>query len=280
MIPAAFAISAAMMNGTADFLGGAATRRLRPAAAVAWSQLLGLLLTLALAPAWGPTMAPGDVLLGIGTGLALASALLCLYRGLARHRASVVSPVAAVIGAIVPVGWGLLNEERPSVLVVGGVAVAVVAVLALSGAFEARVAPGGDVRASLLHGVGAGACFGVVLVLLSNTDTGSGLWPLAFARASAVVVLVVTTVSLGQFQSFTRRELPVLVGCGALGVAGHAAVVVAAGSGPVLVVGVLASLYPAATVSLARVVDGEKLSRWQFVGLPLALAAVAMMLVG
>lgn len=280
MIPAALALSAAMMNGTADFLGGNATRRLRPTTAVAWSQLLGLLVTLALAPAWGLTMAARDVMLGVCTGLALASALLFLYRGLARHRASVVSPVAAVTSAIVPVAWGLLNHERPSALVVAGVAVAFLAVLALSGAFERRAVLTDDVRASLLHGLGAGACFGVVLVLLSNTDTGSGLWPIAFARAAAVAVLLATIVSFGQFQTLSRRELPILVGCGALGVAGHAAVVVASGSGSIVVVGVLTSLYPAATVSLARIVDREKLSRWQIVGLPLALTAVGLMVVG
>lgn len=280
MIPAALALSAAMMNGTADFLGGTATRRLRPTAAVAWSQLLGLLVTLVLAPAWGLTMAAGDIALGVGTGLALASALLFLYRGLARHRASVVSPVAAVTSALVPVGWGIVDHERPSTLVVVGVVVAVAAVLALSGAFERRAAPSPDARASLLHGLGAGLCFGVVLVLLSNTDTASGLWPIAFARAAAVVVLIATIVSLGQFQTLSRQELPVLAGCGALGVAGHAAVVVASGTGSVVVVGVLASLYPAATVSLARIVDREKLSRWQVVGLPLALGAVALMVVG
>jgi drug/metabolite transporter (DMT)-like permease len=126
----------------------------------------------------------------------------------------------------------------------------------------------------------AGSCFGVVLVLLSNIDTESGLWPIAAARFSAVAVLVVVLLSLGQFQRITRAQLPVLAACGILGVAGHAAVVAASGVGSVVIVGVLASLYPAATVSLARIVDREPLSKWQQIGLPLALASVAMLVAG
>jgi drug/metabolite transporter (DMT)-like permease len=68
--------------------------------------------------------------------------------------------------------------------------------------------------------------------------------------------------------------------CGVLGVAGHTAVVVAAATGPALIVGALASMYPAATVSLARAVHRERLSRWQVVGLGSALAALALMVLG
>ena len=40
-----------------------------------------------------------------------------LYKGLATGRASLVAPLTAVVGAVVPVTWGLITGERPSAMV-------------------------------------------------------------------------------------------------------------------------------------------------------------------
>jgi drug/metabolite transporter (DMT)-like permease len=56
--------------------------------------------------------------------------------------------------------------------------------------------------------------------------------------------------------------------------------VLAVQRGPLSLVGVLVSLYPASTVVLARVVLAERVGRAQAVGLGLAAAAVAMIATG
>ena len=49
----------------------------------------------------------GDYALGALGGVLNVAALGCLYQGLAVGRVGVVAPVAAVIGAVIPVVWGL-----------------------------------------------------------------------------------------------------------------------------------------------------------------------------
>ena len=58
--------------------------------------------------------------------------------------------------------------------------------------------------------------------------------------------------------------------------AGSAFVVLAAHAGRLDVAAVLCSLYPATTVILAWVFLRERISRWQFAGLMLALSAIVM----
>src|ERR1700710_710076 len=75
-----------------------------------------------------------DVLLGVAIGFIGPIGLVLLYKGLGSGRMSVVAPVTAVGASIVPVGWGLLQGERPSPVALVGVVAALVAVVLISGA--------------------------------------------------------------------------------------------------------------------------------------------------
>jgi len=63
---------------------------------------------------------------------------------------------------------------------------------------------------------------------------------------------------------------------GALDMLANALYLLATRYGPLSVVVTLASLYPASTVLLARVVVGERLNGWQVAGVACALAAIAL----
>ena len=174
------AVAAALSYGVGDFLGAIATTRAKDAlAVVAVSSLAGVVLLLAVAP-WvdaAPTVA--DFAWGAAGGVAGGIGVALFYRGLATGVMSVVAPVAAVTGAVVPVVAGLLLGEQPGTVALLGIGLAIGAVALL-----AREAPGsresatGSARASLLLALGAGAGFGVFFVLLDRTSDDAGLWPL------------------------------------------------------------------------------------------------------
>jgi drug/metabolite transporter (DMT)-like permease len=73
-----------------------------------------------------------------------------------------------------------------------------------------------------------------------------------------------------------RGSVPALVACGVLAVLGQASYIAATHHGLLSVVVVLASLYPVATVSLAWVIEHERLTHRQLFGLGLAIVAVAL----
>jgi drug/metabolite transporter (DMT)-like permease len=132
-MPAALALLASVLWGTADYLGGTASRRLPVASVLAVSQLVALLGLLPLALVLGAYDEPrGFVLPGAAAGLCGVIGLAAFYRALALGTMGVVAPVAA-LGVVVPVGAGLLAGESPSPLQVGGILAALVGVVLASG---------------------------------------------------------------------------------------------------------------------------------------------------
>ena len=107
------ALFSALLYGCADFFGGLASRRTRATTVVVVSQLAGVVV---LAIAW--RFVPGrfeasDVWYGIAGGVGGGLAIAALYAALATGRMGIVSPVAAVIGATVPVIWVSLQASDP-----------------------------------------------------------------------------------------------------------------------------------------------------------------------
>jgi drug/metabolite transporter (DMT)-like permease len=107
---------------------------------------------------------------------------------------------------------------------------------------------------------------------------GSPLWVIAGARAGSLVILS-TIVLVGRRSALRwpgRRIGPVtLVGLGDTGA--NLLFAYAATAGNLAVVGVLGSLYPVATVALARWLLGERLSGGQNAGVVLALTGVGLL---
>ncbi|MFP5579417.1 MAG: EamA family transporter [Acidimicrobiia bacterium] len=280
---AALALLSSLLWGTADFLGGTASRRLDALRVVLLSQAVALVSLVPLVALLGPEVTRRTVGSGVVAGLVGPAALLAFYRALALGTMGVVAPIAA-LGVVVPVVAGLADGEEPTAVQVVGIVVAVVGVVLASGP-EVRGAGRGGTR-PLVLALGAALGFGIVFVLLAEGGDGTGtaevVLVLLAMRATSVLVLgaLVLARSGRSAVAVPRRELPVLAVIGAFDVGANGTFAVASQSDLVSVVAVLASLYPAVTALLAWRLHREQLRPLQLAGVSAALAGVVLLSAG
>jgi drug/metabolite transporter (DMT)-like permease len=143
--------------------------------------------------------------------------------------------------------------------------------------------PGRVVAMALGSAVGFGLFYvfvdaGTASMAGTTGSRGSPLWVIAGARGSSLAMLSMIAL-VGRRSSLRwpgRRIGPVaLVGVGDTGA--NLLFAYAATTGNLAVVGVLGSLYPVATVVLARWLLGERLSGGQNAGVVLALTGVGLL---
>lgn len=276
-------LAASVSWGAADFLGGLASRSVRATLAVALSQAVGLALLLALLPLFAGEPLTADALRwGALSGVAGGLGLLFLYRGLGRGRMSVVAPVSAVVGATVPVVADLVAGNPVGGVTLAGLLVALAALaLVSSGAVpeDGRPRPG-LARSGVLEGLLAGLGFGTFFVLFARSGDASGYWPLLTLRVASVTMLVAIAAAARSLARPDVRAATMLVGAGILDVCANLLYLLGTRRGLISVVAVLASLYPAVTVLLARAVLEERLHRTQVVGLAAAGLGIALITAG
>ncbi len=273
-----YALMSAFAYGTADFLGGFSSRKNSASTTVAWAQAAGLLTVLIAAPLIGAeNVSAGDMLWGAAGGVSGALGVLLLFHGLSTGIVSIVSPLAALSGAVFPVLFGFLTGERPPLLTWIGVALSLPAIMLLSWEKDGKH---DHVLKSVQLGLLAGILFGGFFILISQTSATSGMWPLVAAR--------VTTVPLFLILSFARkRKIKLVMGTrratlfsGALDMAANTLYLLAARTGYLIIAVVLTALYPAPTVILQKIFIHEKLTRLRIAGLVLSIAGAALIGIG
>lgn len=263
--------------GSADFIGGIASRRLPTAVVLSCTQAIGWVGVLAAALLVHGELNGADLLRGAGSGLAGIVGLALLYRGLARGLMSVVAPITTVGAGATPMAWGIASGERPGALAWVGLVAALCAVGLISaagGTGRLRVP-----RRELVLALVAGAAFGAVFVLLGGTSPSAGVLPVLAARSLTVPLAVtwaIVTAPAGTRARPPRHLLPLLAVGGLLDASANVMFVAAARHGLLSEVSVVSALYPGATVVLARLVLHERLTRAQGVGLALALGGVVL----
>jgi drug/metabolite transporter (DMT)-like permease len=275
------ALASAISYGGSDFAAGLAARR----AGVIQVSLLAsvasaVVVAAALPFAAGPP--PGGVALAWGfvAGLGGTMGALALYLGFRHAAFSVAGPISAVGSAGFSVLAGLLFGERPTALALTGIVLALPAIIGVSAS-----AVGGTARGRPLAGVGlgliAGACFALLFIGLDRAGAGGhGLWPVAATQAGEVAVALAAAAVARSFRLPGARPRLLAALTGVAGAAGTIMFFFATREGFLAVTAVLTSLYPAATIVLARVLLGERLTALRLAGLGLAGACVALIALG
>jgi uncharacterized membrane protein len=278
---AVLALASAVCYGAADFFGGFTAKRANAVAIVVVSQLSGLGLLLLMLPAL-PASAPlpSDYVWGAIAGLTGGVGVALLYRALAIGVMAVVAPTTAVCAVAIPVLAAIAFGERPGLATIGGIVLAIVAIVLVSQSSApepVREAPASHTSASAFPlALIAGVIIGFFFLALARTSNEAGLWPLVVARIVSVGLFAAIAVLTSQSLRIPLRILGVVAAGGILDMLANLLYLVATRSGPLSVVVTLASLYPASTVLLARIVLHERLNTRQWIGVVCAMAAVVL----
>ncbi len=268
----AIALLSSLVWGTSDFCGGLASKRANSLHVVAISQVCGLVPILVLAVISGSFSAPLSYLpWAVTASIAGASGLVAFYAALARGRMGVVAPIAS-LGVLVPFCAGLATGDRPATWQLAGVVAAVLGV-ALAGGPELTSAGG---RLPIVLAALSALGFGLALTGLAIGGRTSPVMTVVAMRATSVAIFAVVLSRVG-LQGRPRGRGLVLTMVAGVGDAGANLLFSwACTMGLLSLTGVLGSLYPVATVVLARYVLQERLRGVQQLGVVAALAGVVL----
>lgn len=267
-----FGLAASLCWGSGDFNGGLASRRANASSVVIAAYAVGFVLLVVLALIWKePFPTPLDITWGALAGLAGAIGLIAFYSALSIGRMGIAAPISAVLTAGLPVIFSAFTEGLPGLLQLGGFLLALLAITLISRPEKSKGRPEG-IGLALLAGCG----FGCFFILISRVNHAETFWPLAVARFTSVLFLLIV-VRIRQQPALPRLSVaPLVLLAGILDALGNVFFVLATHTGRLDVAAVLASLYPAATVMLAALLLRERVTRIQAIGILLALVAVPM----
>jgi drug/metabolite transporter (DMT)-like permease len=282
MLTALLGLCTAITYGAADFFAAIASRKIRVVVVTALASFTGLIVLLALTPALGAKFSDEAFFWGLMGGFSSVVALLALYASLALGPISIVSPLGALMSAIVPavIGVALLGE---SFSFIGWIAIA----MALIAVVLVGFIPGEHIELpkprAIILAIIAGTGIGLAVTALARSPHDSGIAPIIVMRTTASVLLG-AIVLFGMWQGkrasayenkepLDRKIWLTVAGAGGLDALANIFFTLASRTGSLTVTGVLTALYPLGTIILARIVLKEHVAGIQKIGIGMTLGA-------
>ena len=285
------ALGSALAYGVSDFLGGTAAARLRVIPTTVLSYVTATVALTILILVTGGVWSGAVLLWGSVAGVAAVVGFVTFYAAMAIGPMSLVSPLIAVLGSAVPVVAAVAFGEQLSLWAWVGIA------FALAGAVLISSQPKGGggrmtIRAAVLSVI-AGVSLGTSVIALDRAPADSGSLAAFVEIVVGLVLLALVAVAglliagLGRavrhlggtdvIEGNRRANIVAALASGVLLAAANAGILAALQTGSLAIVSVLVGLYPLATLLLARIVGGERMTRLQLTGAGLAIAASAVL---
>jgi drug/metabolite transporter (DMT)-like permease len=274
----------AMFFGVASYLGPVLSRSNTPSAVLAVGQAVAVAAAAVLLVAEDvPSPAARTLVLGLLAGVANGVALTAMFEAARFLPISVMAPIGATGGGV-PVVIALALGERPHILQLVGIPVAMVGVVLVAAGSSGGSLLGnlGAVpSAGLWLGAAWAVCYGVFLSLYAEASAGGGQpWALFSSRISLLATVLALPLARRTSLRLPWRTVPLVALNGLLILAGVATFGWAAAIGPVSVVSILATLSPVVTVALAVLLLRERLGHRQRLGLVAAIVGVVLLAAG
>jgi drug/metabolite transporter (DMT)-like permease len=269
-------LASAVAWGAGDFTGGWAGRRSPILTIAIIVDALGAIAMVGIAVATGERFPnPTTVALSALAGVFAVAGILGLYTGLAVGRMGVVAPVTGVIAAVLPVTVGLVAQGWPGPAVAIGIALALLAVVLVSGSADSSGRRSG-IEYGLLGGVGLGF-FNVAIGAFPEHLVA---WPLVIIKIFSLIPIVLLVVLGRRDWRVPAAIIPIILFGAFADLAGNGLYILATQAGRRDVAAMLSSLYPVTTVILAVVLLQERVTRSHLVGIVTAAIAVALIALG
>jgi hypothetical protein len=269
-----FGLGTALLWASSSLLSSRAVKIISPWSVVAWSMMLGLLLTTPFLVATGrPENLTGDqvgwmIAAGLGNVTGLVLAAMAFRVG----KVGVITPILATEGAIAAVIAALLGESIAPIvgLILGAMVLGVM--VAAAGPDPEPLEHERPVMAVVLAVCAAGV-FGVGLFAVGHLSGDLPIpWVLLPARLVGTLVLFVPLLLMRRLQ-LTRRAAPLVAAMAVVEVLGFVLFALGA-QDQVAVTSVLASLFAPIAAILAFVLFRERLGRMQIVGVAILVVSV------
>ena len=266
-------LSSALVWGTSDFFGGLATRKQHVIQVLTLSSFSGICaLILCLVGHVNTFPSFTGFLWAAISGVAGAIGLAFFYYGLSLGNTVVVAPTAAVVGAMLPVGFTFFLDGFPKLLQLVGFALAFLGIWFVSQTSFNSIE---NVHSGFWIAVLAGIFFAVFFIFISRVESSQVIMPVLVSRSfELLVALVILRARKIPLPSLSSNKIAVLAGI--LDSGGSILFVYAKYLTRLDVAVVLSSLYPVMTVCLSYFFLKEKITISQWVGVVLCFSSVIL----